>query len=571
MRIEYINLDKLASTVIGIGYEGEQNHTRVIIRCGAFFAKYPEANAGMAVEPSAGGIYPVALERDEGDLIWDVSPADLAPGGRGRLQLTFTDGIEDDAEIIKSVIGAYEIQASLEVTGEAPDPIQNWIDDANAVLEEFGKISDLSASATTREAGTGATAEITTVDGHKNVAIGVPKGDTGETPDISVGTVETLDPEENAYVELDETSTPEAPVFNFGIPKGETGSADNVYGNTIPMSSSDSTKIATAIGAKLDSDQGSANAGKLMAVGNDGELAPESVYGSTLEMSDTDSTKLNTAISGKLNANQGAGNAGKFMKVGSDGAVAYELPFAVYASSANFPHPGDPNKLYIDESNNNALFIYDSGNNYYVSIGALGKITVFDGATSSTGGNYGYVPAPAAGDQDKVLKGDGTWAAPSDMTGATSSAGGTHGLAPAPSAGDQGKFLRGDATWANPAVMTGATSGAAGASGLVPAPATGEQNKVLMGNGTWADLCLQGSLTAISADGTTTVTLTGLTAAHKVVNWGIFSDSAATTPISPTDAPADITITEGTDSYSITIANFSSAFWIQPVFILPQN
>ena len=455
MRIEYINLDKLASTVIGIGYEGEQNHTRVIIRCGAFFAKYPEANAGMAVEPSAGGIYPVALDRDGGDLIWDVSPADLAPGGRGRLQLTFTDGIEEDAEIIKSVIGAYEIQASLEVTGEAPDPIQNWIDDANAVLEEFGKISDLSASATTREAGTGATAEITTVDGHKNVAIGVPKGDTGETPDISVGTVETLDPEEDAYVELDETSTPEAPVFNFGIPKGETGSADNVYGNTIPMSSSDSTKISTAIGEKLDSDQGSANAGKLMAVGNDGELAPESVYGSTLEMSDSDSTKLNTAISGKLNANQGSGNAGKFMKVGNDGAL---LPAQVNGTT-----------IQMSESDSTT-----------VKNAVDGKLNANQGA-----GNAGkFMKVNNSGN---VVPMEVLFAA---FTGATASTDGTPGLVVKPVAGDQGKFLRGDATWANvpnPQVMTGATASAAGTSGLVPAPAAGEQNKVLTGGGTWEE------------------------------------------------------------------------------------
>lgn len=86
------------------------------------------------------------------------------------------------------------------------------------------------------------------------------------------------------------------------------------------------------------------------------------------------------------------------------------------------------------------------------------------------------------------------------------------------------------------------------------------------------NLCLKGSLTAISAAGTISdIALTGLTAAHKVCNWGLFADSAATTPISPTEAPADITITEGTDSYSITIANLSSAFWIRPVFILPQN
>ena len=48
-----------------------------------------------------------------------------------------------------------------------------------------------------------------------------PKGDTGATPDISIGTVETLAPTEDATATI--TGTPEQPVLNLGIPKGETG------------------------------------------------------------------------------------------------------------------------------------------------------------------------------------------------------------------------------------------------------------------------------------------------------------------------------------------------------------
>lgn len=33
----------------------------------------------------------------------------------------------------------------------------------------------------------------------------------------------------------------------------------------------------------------------------------------------------------------------------------------------------------------------------------------FTGATASTAGSHGFVPAPATGEQDKVLKGDGDW------------------------------------------------------------------------------------------------------------------------------------------------------------------
>lgn len=39
---------------------------------------------------------------------------------------------------------------------------------------------------------------------------------------------------------------------------------------------------------------------------------------------------------------------------------------------------------------------------------------VFTGATSSTPGVIGYVPAPAAGKQTSFLRGDGTWVIPTD-------------------------------------------------------------------------------------------------------------------------------------------------------------
>ena len=59
--------------------------------------------------------------------------------------------------------------------------------------------------------------------------------------------------------------------------KGETGSAANVYGNTVPMSSSDTTKVSEAIGAKLSTNQGAGNSGKALRIGSGGDLAPESV------------------------------------------------------------------------------------------------------------------------------------------------------------------------------------------------------------------------------------------------------------------------------------------------------
>lgn len=84
-------------------------------------------------------------------------------------------------------------------------------------------------------------------------------------------------------------------------------------------------------------------------------------------------------------------------------------------------------------------------------------------------------------------------------------------------------------------------------------------------------LCIKGPQTTINQAGTYNVSCTGLTANHKVCNWGLFSDSGFTTPIDENYPPADITITEGNGSYDITIANYSSTFYIQPTFILAQN
>lgn len=48
-----------------------------------------------------------------------------------------------------------------------------------------------------------------------------PKGDTGATPNIQIGTVQTLEPGQDATASI--TGTTENPLLNLGIPKGENG------------------------------------------------------------------------------------------------------------------------------------------------------------------------------------------------------------------------------------------------------------------------------------------------------------------------------------------------------------
>lgn len=136
MRVERANLNEISSTVFDLGYVGEKNHTRVVINCATMFRSYPDAVVTMVAKPPVGEIYPVVLERDGHRVIWDVSEADIANDGSGSFQLTFTDGSGETAEIIKREYGFYSVKDSMQATGEAPDPVQTWVDEANETLAE---------------------------------------------------------------------------------------------------------------------------------------------------------------------------------------------------------------------------------------------------------------------------------------------------------------------------------------------------------------------------------------------------------------------------------------------------
>lgn len=94
---------------------------------------------------------------------------------------------------------------------------------ASAASATATKINDMTISATGLAAGAAPTVELTEVDGHYNIVLGLPKGDKGDpgaTPQITVQ-VKTGEPGTAASVK--QTGTAEAPVIELTIPRGDTG------------------------------------------------------------------------------------------------------------------------------------------------------------------------------------------------------------------------------------------------------------------------------------------------------------------------------------------------------------
>lgn len=114
---------------------------------------------------------------------------------------------------------------------------------ANAAAE---KINSMTVSATPVSTGT-ATASLSTVDGHYHLALGLPNGDTGATPQISVQ-VQTGAAGSEAQVSV--TGTAENPVIHLTIPRGDVGDIGNLTINgKAPDGSGAVTLTAADVGA----------------------------------------------------------------------------------------------------------------------------------------------------------------------------------------------------------------------------------------------------------------------------------------------------------------------------------
>lgn len=279
------------------------------------------------------------------------------------------------------------------------------------------------ASTSTLPAGSAATVTNVGSTSQARLAFGIPKGDTGaagadgDAATIQVGQVETLQPNQPAYVTNVGTSA--AAIFNIGIPKGDKGDSGSGSGDMTASTYDPNGTVAAAGGIP---DYVDSNGGKIDTIKVNGTA--QTITNKTVDISVPTKTSDLT--------NDGSDNTSTYVEADELATVATSGSYndlsnkpTIPAAQVNSDWNADSgvaqilNKPTIPTVNDATLTITQNGTSagtFTANASSNTTIALTDttynamtGASSSAAGTSGLVPAPAAGDQYDVLKGDGTW------------------------------------------------------------------------------------------------------------------------------------------------------------------
>lgn len=145
MKTISVMLGELTRQSFQFGYEGESNYTGMRINCIEVFSEYPDATVSLTVQSPTGVLYPATIETSGVMVIWNLTSSDLSAAGGGSAQLTFTE----NNVIVKSVIFGFGINPSLIANGDPPDPIADWITEANKALADLEAWEDVEVTGST--------------------------------------------------------------------------------------------------------------------------------------------------------------------------------------------------------------------------------------------------------------------------------------------------------------------------------------------------------------------------------------------------------------------------------------
>lgn len=138
MRSVTLRLEDLRTTILNLGFVGENEHKQFRFDSKKMFDEYPGAAASLTVVPTAGEAYPAIIERDGDYVIWTITDSNLTAEGDGEIQLAFTSG----ETVAKTYIGRTRTCRALVPTSEIPDGLDDFLTRAGAALTEIPETID---------------------------------------------------------------------------------------------------------------------------------------------------------------------------------------------------------------------------------------------------------------------------------------------------------------------------------------------------------------------------------------------------------------------------------------------
>ena len=367
---------------IPIGMVGENLATRVIIDCGGVYNDYPYAAVGLTVRPMFGDPFPAVVTRNDNFVIWEVANTALTQDGEGEIQFSFTSG----ESLLRSYVGKTVVYKSLLPVGEVPDPIADFLVQAEAAITLIPETINQAlqeAKDSGEFDGFSPIATVTRDDREITVSIQDVNGTTSET--YPVGTYD--------YQELD--NKPYIPEKVSDL-QNDSGYLTTETDPTVPAWAKAPTKPTytaseVGLGEVVNERQYSASyppphdTTKADKVSNatEGNFAALDAHGNLVDSGHNNADYLTSAdIANKLDRSE-KGSANGVAELDQNGKVlSSQLPSYVddvveYQNRAAFPYYGEAGKIYVAIDTN---LTYRWTGNTYVQISSSLAL----GETSST-------------------------------------------------------------------------------------------------------------------------------------------------------------------------------------------
>lgn len=163
MRAIEETFETFGKRVLWLGYSGEDDRALLVIDLHDILQEFPNVSAVLKIRPPGERTaYPVIAKVEDEKLCCSITDSMTAIEGRSELQLSL---VSPDGVTVKTAIAAAEISRSLSEGGEPPDPVENWIENAELTrqaTEEAAKKANDAAKRAEDAAGIGGNIEALT-------------------------------------------------------------------------------------------------------------------------------------------------------------------------------------------------------------------------------------------------------------------------------------------------------------------------------------------------------------------------------------------------------------------------